>query len=355
MLPCLLIVLSRMFTLLRWGLLILIILFLFPYAKAYINDASQYDYLNSIDSIEKSVSEPIDKELKKVVPTTVNDYDISPFLRILLALILSSYCQYFAWRCNFYGKYIKQKRVLQRFKAENLHAEGNDMMTALNQKLTAIESSKSKVQSATLLEEFIELKKKMESMSRYLAFLSIDIVDSTGIKESEDKAMIQYDFLQYKRFVQKIFDKNQCIKAAWTPDGVMSCYDTVDQAAATARDVLLRLQYFNAHEKNIERDFIVRCGINAGVVYFDESLPIEEMTDQVIDVAGHMQKYAEPGTIAISKPSIEPLEQRHGFSDVGREVDGFGVFEWVPEPTDKSATSEPMTQQSKEQDDTSKT
>lgn len=346
MLPTMLTLLSKLFTFARWALLFLVILFIFPLVKGYIKDADQYAYLESLSHLEQSISTPIDSEVKKFIPTTIKQHDISPFLRILMALILASYCQYFAWRLGFYGKYLKQKRLLQQFKQDHLSAQGSSMMSALNQKLAAIESSKSKEQSATLLEEFVDLKKKMESMSRYLAFLSIDIVDSTGIKESEDKAMIQYDFLQYKRLVQTIFDDNQCIKAAWTPDGVMACFDSVDQAANTARAILLRLQHFNQHEKNIEREFIVRCGINAGIVYFDERLPIEEMTDQVIDVAGHMQKYAKPGTIAISKPSIEPLEARHGFSDSEREVDGYGVYEWAPEQPkqkEQSKQEEPPT------------
>jgi hypothetical protein len=44
--------------------------------------------------------------------------------------------------------------------------------------------------------------------------------------------------------------------------------------------------------KLIKTDFSVRCGVNAGFVYFDETTPLE--ADRVIDVAGHMQKYADP-------------------------------------------------------------
>jgi len=48
----------------------------------------------------------------------------------------------------------------------------------------------------------------------------------------------------------------------------------------------------------------------------------------VIDVAGHLQKVAKPDSIAISQTCIEPLQQRDGFNNAGREVDGFAIYEW---------------------------
>ena len=44
-----------------------------------------------------------------------------------------------------------------------------------------------------------------------------------------------------------------------------------------------------------------RCGVNAGYVHFDEATPMEAMSDRVIDIAGHMQKYAEPNTVAVAR------------------------------------------------------
>lgn len=55
---------------------------------------------------------------------------------------------------------------------------------------------------------------------------------------------------------------------------------------------------------------------------------MEEMSDRVIDVAGHMQKYALPGTIAIAKPAIEPMQEREGFKPTGKVIDGYDVYHW---------------------------
>ena len=73
---------------------------------------------------------------------------------------------------------------------------------------------------------------------------------------------------------------------------------------------------------------MVRCGINQGYVYFDEAIPLEEISDRVIDIAGHMQKNAPPNKICIAKPAIEPLQERNGFVPAGRVVDGYEVYMW---------------------------
>ena len=75
--------------------------------------------------------------------------------------------------------------------------------------------------------------------------------------------------------------------------------------------------------KLIKTDFSVRCGVNAGFVYFDETTPLETMTDRVIDVAGHMQKYADPNTVAVAQNIVEPLNDRAGFAPAKRVVDGY--------------------------------
>lgn len=46
------------------------------------------------------------------------------------------------------------------------------------------------------------------------------------------------------------------------------------------------------------------------------------------DVAGHMQKYAAPNTIAISRTIVEPLTDVAGFSPTENVVDGYEVFAW---------------------------
>lgn len=165
-------------------------------------------------------------------------------------------------------------------------------------------------------------------MGRHLAFLAIDVVDSTGMKQGEERATIERDFKEYKRFVERILQEHGSLKSAWTPDGVMSCFPNVDAAVQAGRDVVNGLETFNRDVKVMRSEFHVRCGVNFGYVYFDDSIPLEEISDRAIDIAGHLQKQAKPDTVFIPKHAIEPLCDRIGFEPSGRVVDGYEVYEW---------------------------
>src|SRR4030095_3512961 len=100
----------------------------------------------------------------------------------------------------------------------------------------------------------------------------------------------------------------------WTPDGVMACFAHVEDACQSGKDVIKSLKVFNSEVKLSKADFSVRCGVNAGLVYFDDSTPLERISDRVIDVAGHMQKNAEPNTVLVARKILEPLRALGGGS-----------------------------------------
>jgi len=181
---------------------------------------------------------------------------------------------------------------------------------------------------AALLEILNETKKKLEAMQRDLAFLSIDVVGSTDMKIGEERTQIEIDFREYKKFIEGHINAQGALTSAWTPDGVMICFPTPDAAVAAGQGVINGLAAFNKNVKKIQTNFRVRCGVNAGKVYYDKSIPMEQMSDHVIDVAGHMQKYALPNTVALAKGVLGQLQRREGFKSTGKEVDGFEVFHW---------------------------
>jgi class 3 adenylate cyclase len=150
------------------------------------------------------------------------------------------------------------------------------------------------------------------------------------MKESEAQASIQHDFNEYRKLVERIFKRRNVCKAAWTPDGVMACFNTIDDAVQAGKDIITELITFNQKVKLIRSDFAVRCGVNSGRVYFDDTTPLETISDRAIDVAGHMQKYAEPNTIAIARTIVEPLRDAEGFTPSSRVVDGYEVYSWKP-------------------------
>ncbi len=194
-------------------------------------------------------------------------------------------------------------------------------------KFRAITSAK-KSDRKKLLSEFAALKNKLDHMGQNLAFLAIDVVDSTGMKRDEDKHIAAFDFDRYNVIVNECLKKNGVVKFATTPDGVMSCFRTVDNAVQAASALLEALIKFNKNEKQMKRDFEIRCGINAGFVYLDEETPLEQITDRVIDIAGHMQKHAKPNCINIAASAIEPLKLREGFNETNDVIDEQRVYEW---------------------------
>lgn len=213
---------------------------------------------------------------------------------------------------------------------DKMHVPAKSRIAAdLEAKIDKLQKGKG-IDHQELLKIFAETKRKLDALARDLSFLSVDIVGSTRMKESEEQAAIQHDFHAYRQLVERVFKQRNVLKATWTPDGVMACFDNINDAVQAGKDIITELGSFNKSVKLMRTDFSVRCGVNSGRVYFDENMPLEAMSDRAIDVAGHMQKYAQPNTIAISRTIAEPLSNVEGFSPTETVVDGYEVFSWSP-------------------------
>ena len=190
-----------------------------------------------------------------------------------------------------------------------------------------------------MLREYTETKKALFQEKRHLAFLAIDVVGSTKMKIGEDKLVIEHAFVEYKKFIERILKNNEIWKVAWTPDGIMCAFPTSQDAVNAAQEVLRGLDWFNDGVHQLRTKFNVRCGVNAGEVVFPESKRMEEVSDEVVDCAGHMQKYAAPGTVWVSALVHDELKDHSGFKSIETKVDGHRVFEWRAEAKQGAASS----------------
>lgn len=190
-----------------------------------------------------------------------------------------------------------------------------------------------------MLREYTETKKALFQEKRHLAFLAIDVVGSTKMKIGEDKLVIEHAFVEYKKFIERILKNNEIWKVAWTPDGIMCAFPTSQDAVNAAQEVLRGLDWFNDGVHQLRTKFNVRCGVNAGEVVFPESKRMEEVSDETVDCAGHMQKYAAPGTVWISTLVHDELKDHSGFNSIETKVDGHRVFEWRAEAKKDAANS----------------
>jgi class 3 adenylate cyclase len=301
----------------------IIIVFLLPLVLPYVEDATHYSYIRSAIIIERSITAAV----KSGVPTRIAGTDISRWLTILLAVIGSSWLGGVSRRAQDRAEFYGFKQNIDEWKKKFKLSDTAVANSPLAKKLEQLKSARKKDREH-LLKEFAEIKKKLDETGRDLAFLSIDVVDSAGMKEGEERAIVEHDFREYKRFIETTLTSHGCLKSTWTPDGVMSAFNTVDNAVRASREIIKGLDNFNRNIKSMRRDFAVRCGVNSGYVYFDEAIPLEEISDRIIDIAGHMQKNARPNTVCVGKPAIEPLDERNGFEPSGKTVDGYEVYEW---------------------------
>lgn len=175
---------------------------------------------------------------------------------------------------------------------------------------------------------YTEAKALLATTEMELTFLALDVVGSTRIKQGEDPYVIEQSFADYRKLVERMLRRHGAYKQTWTPDGQMAAFRSPQSAVDCGRDILLALPDFNANVSRMRSDFKLRVGANCGVVSCDDDIPMEEMSDFTIDVAGHMQKYADEDSMWISSDVYEQLADKSGFKSNGREVDERKVYVW---------------------------
>ncbi len=322
----------KLFSIITWFittiLLIIMLILIFGFFSPGIDDVNMIPMIHSINSIDHSIMQTT----RDYLPTKYEHKDISRYVALGSVLFIFWFFSYlhgeFAFRANYY--IVKRQTAVLTKKMQRAQLPAADAK-ALQEINTQLENPwTSRQYRRKLLKDFVKIKKQLEDLGKNLAFLSIDVVDSTGMKEDDDSYTINNDFLEYHQFVESRINANRCIKAAWTPDGLMACFSTIDDAIRAAQIILNDLPEFNKRVKNIKHDFILRCGINAGYLFFDDSQPLEQISDRIIDIAGHMQKKAQPNTIYIAKQVIKPVEIMKGFIETESNIDGLTAYQWQP-------------------------
>ena len=186
-----------------------------------------------------------------------------------------------------------------------------------------------------LIRRYRQIEHALKSaQQKRCTLLSIDVVGSTQMKIGERPTAIAATFQAYEEMVREMFDAYGVWKQTWTPDGVMACFLDRDLAVSAAKQVLIFLKKFNEHDNHLRTPFRVRAGLNEGELVIFEDSSLEKVADRVVDVAGHMQKHANIDALWLSAEVFQELADPTGFRPVDAEVDGYKVYEWLPqEPT----------------------
>lgn len=260
---------------------------------------------------------------------------------ILALLAVSSGLASLSRRFFFDARYQTYLRQYEELKRRHQLADNDPNLSSVHSVLEDMRTGRLKNRNE-LLKVFAEAKRKLDEIGRDLAFLSLDVVGSTELKQGEEKAAVEHDFKEFGAWAERTLQASGAVKVAWTPDGAMAAFNTVDDAVEAGQRLLQELPAFNEQVRVMRRPFALRCGVNAGYVYFDSNAPLETLSDRVVDIAAHLQHAAPPNSLCVARPAIEPLRARTGFTATGRMVDGYEVFEWpsaAPTSTTPSAAA----------------
>ncbi len=320
--------------LVRFVLLLFVLLTILAMVTPYINNIREYPHITLLLAYESHINQTI----KYYIPTKIAGFDISRVVTLIALIIIMNVLRAIGDKLRFVNQKRKMMLDFRKIQKSYRSPEAKEKVALLQSKLEQANAASGKNRQE-LLKEFVNIKKELEKIGRDLAFLAIDVVDSTGMKQDEDSAIIEHDFNEYHNFVEAKFKEHGYIKASWTPDGVMACFNTIEEAVKTAQSILTGLEYFNKNVKVLKRDFQIRCGVNGGFVYYDDTIPLEQFSDRTIDIAGHMQKHAPANSILIAKQIIEPVTSRENFLPTERLVDGLEVCEWTETTVEDKTTA----------------
>lgn len=314
-----------LFRCISWVFLAMVGLTVLGFIAPSIKNIHQFAYLQYLLTFDHTVN----LWVKDYVPTQIGDTDISRIIVLVANFMLLSFCGSIEYRFNYQAEIRKLAAETKKLEKLGDSQLGAKKLAVLDEKMQAMQSADHK-DRAILMDEFVAIKQQLENMRCRLAFLSVDIVDSTGMKVGEDPILVTRDFMAYRKFAEDKLNYHGCIKSTWTPDGIMAAFKTEKEAIAAAQSMINGLKEFNQIKKAMKKDFVIRCGINAGELLFDDTVPLEQISDHVIDIAGHMQKYADPSSIFLPKTLVEAMASIDSFKPCEKVVDELAVCMWRP-------------------------
>ena len=228
------------------------------------------------------------------------------------------------------GISVVQSRVAKSLPDSGKAGSGGGVQSSLGISVKSLLARTSFSESAR--QKLMRRRKRIEDAlkavkRRPCAFLSVDVVGSTKMKVGQDPRAITTTFRAYEEMLKGIFEESAAWKQAWTPDGVLVCFQQLDHGVRAAQQVLGSLKEFNSSRNRLPTPFRVRCGLSQGeVAIFDDS-KLEKVTDPVIDLAGQLQKLSRPNALCVSAEVHDALQEKSGFRRA-EDLEGSQIFEW---------------------------
>jgi len=154
----------------------------------------------------------------------------------------------------------------------------------------------------------LDLEREIESYKVMGSFLDVDVVASRGMKgEREKPEHIVVSFERFRAFVAAICGEFAGQVLNSNGDELMCFFERAGDAVRAGSAVLARLDEFNRTQNLLSRPFRFRLGIHTGLSLVD--LEAGVAYSEVLDLAGHIQKLAEPDTLLISRATLDALSE----------------------------------------------
>ncbi len=161
----------------------------------------------------------------------------------------------------------------------------------------------------------LELERDIESFNVMGSFLDVDVVASRAMKGGGARPEhIIVSFERFRAYVAEICAAlgGQVLNS--NGDELMCFFESARQAVLAGSAILERLVDFNREQNLLGRPFRFRLGVHTGVSLVDLAAGVAY--SEVLDLAGHIQKCAEPDSLVISEATLEALPRRIAVTEV---------------------------------------
>jgi hypothetical protein len=148
-------------------------------------------------------------EIAKYIPTKFAGKDRTDWVLLVGLLLAAGLVGSIRTRIDWAMDRRALRRSAEKWRAELKVPAQSKIAVALDAKLQELQAGKT-LDHQELLRIFAETKRKLDALGRDLAFLSVDIVGSTQMKQNEESAAIQHDFIEYRKMVERVFANAGC-------------------------------------------------------------------------------------------------------------------------------------------------
>lgn len=188
-----------------------------------------------------------------------------------------------------------------------------------------------------LLTQLLEIQSKLKEDEKHVTFVSVDVVGSTRLKTENDAIEIEYTFNEYHKFIEQITLKYGGQIHSTAGDGVTCVFEDPKSAVQAGKAMQAGLFEFNGFRNKLKAPLAMRAAVHTGAVLAPGRESTAVNFAHVIDVAAHLQKVGEPGTLVVSSTTAIYMGGLNAFGSERVSAEDVTAAVWRPTSSLRSA------------------